>query len=175
MLHCQSKSFDRCFNREDNIRRRRILGIYKSFARIDYLELQRLIDKSKERRTPSSIMLGVINASFGEKSFFSEISGLMRQYDPYILQKVFDDLKEQDFPQQEDVYGEPVAHPTLRRLNYAILANCTVTLRREANQPIDVTMINYLPMPDKADQAVGMAMTDKIIQLGRLCPEFSIF
>ena len=175
VIHCQSKSFDRSFSRNDNIRHRRILGIYKSFARTDYLELQYLIKKSKERRAPTNVMLEVVNASFGDKTFFSEISGQVRQYDPNILQKIFSELKEQEFKQQDDVYGEQMPHPILRRLNFSLLANCMVTLRRQRGQPIDIVMTNNLPMPNKTEQALGMAITDKLIQLGKLSPEFSIF
>ena len=57
------------------MRHRRILGVYKSFSRLDYLELVRIIKLSSEKRTPKRIILGAINASFGDRSLITELSG----------------------------------------------------------------------------------------------------
>ena len=47
----------------------------------------------------------------------------------------------------------------------------------KANTNIEVMAVNNLPMQTKGEnnQAIGMAITDKLIQLGRLSPEFNIF
>ena len=83
-----------------------MLGIYKGFSRIDQLELERLQDLSKMKRNPQKIILGAINASFGDKTIFTQLSKKEEKHNPKLLQRIYELIEEGDYEEVEDSYGQ---------------------------------------------------------------------
>jgi len=79
-------------------RERRVIGIYKGFSRVDYLELERLKQLSKSKTVPEKVAFAAIIASFGDKSVFTELSG-KQHYDAQILETIYEALNEEEHKQ----------------------------------------------------------------------------
>ena len=79
-------------------RERRVIGIYKGFSRVDYLELERLKQLSKSKTVPEKVAFAAIIASFGDKSVFTELSG-KHKHDVQILGAINEILKKNEYKQ----------------------------------------------------------------------------
>ena len=63
---------------------------------MDYLQLTSLVEMSKGKTTPEKFELETLNASFGPKSVFTELSGV-NKYDVQILETIDEILRLQEF------------------------------------------------------------------------------
>ena len=147
----------------------KVIGIYTSFAGIDYLEAVDLLDQIEKGVEPKVMELDTIYSSFGDQTIFSLLFEKRRA-----LELIYYTVGEQDYEEIEDFYGKSETNPDLRRLTSIILKNNVI-----AKKLSDTTQKSYIKMMSDLmyylPQEKMAVSRDIILRIGSISPDFSIF